>query len=503
MRSVTLLALAVAAGTAAGQPGREPPLAGTPFRVTRVEPAPIHLPPVVSPSLKILTQPAVHTELSLTPRQKAIVEALNGGWEVSPKTWEVGTFGLVTPEMGRAAVMQHTKNFLENGLSKDQRSRLDQIVFQLREREFGAYAAFAMAARDLGLRDEQLEDVANLKGERVLEIAKHVTSGERFEKVKERVTATNGETFEKMAEMLTKTQRERLKEMRGSPFAGQVNFGQVTRDAPTWIYPSELFGLYDFELRYLLSTRMRAELDLTADQREKLILSADVWDSEYQKRGLSVEKAGELHDLTAKALDEILTPRQRSRFHQLMARRRLDIGGLEAASGYPAVVAALKIVPNQLQALKNRRTAADVLTKTEMTSLEAFFGQPLKDPDDVSDPIMARLVRLKQAEQTARKAAGSFAAVARSFLVISDRLKLSDKQITRLRELAEDEAKIMELIQKELDFADTPPVVGSTRSLTSANVVASRFKESIEEQCFNVLDAQQQSTARRIFGVKR
>ena len=493
MRPVTLLALVAAAGTANGQARRELP----------PPPPSIHLPPVVSPSLKLLTQPAVQTELGLTPRQKEAAEALNSAWTITPRAWEFGTLGLVTPEMGRAAVMKRTKDFLDNGLLKTQRERLDQLVFQLREREFGAYAAFAMAARDLGLRPEQVEDVTNLKGLRVQEIAKHVTSGDRFEKVKERVTATNGDTFERMTEMLTKSQRERLKEMRGMPFAGTVDFSPVARDGPSSIYPSELYGLYDFELRHLTSAKVRTELELTADQRERLILAADEWDSEYHKRGLSVEKAGELHDLTAKALAEILTPKQQTRFHQLMARRRLEVGASEAACGYPAVVAALKITPMQLAALKDRKPAADVLTKTELTSLEAFLGQPLKDPDDVNDPILARLVRLKQAEQAARKAAGSFAAVARSFLVISDRLKLTDKQITRLRELADDEPKIMELIQRELDFADTPPVIGSTRSLTSANVVASRFKESIEEQCWNVLDAQQQSTARRIFGVKR
>ena len=54
------------------------------------------------------------------------------------------------------------------------------------------------------------------------EITKHVTSGERYEKMKAKVSATNGETFEKMAEMLSRAQRERLKELKGKPFLGKV-----------------------------------------------------------------------------------------------------------------------------------------------------------------------------------------------------------------------------------------------------------------------------------------
>ena len=41
-----------------------------------------------------------------------------------------------------------------------------------------------VAAGDLGLRADQKDDVHTLKSLRVEEIAKHVTSGDRFEKIK-------------------------------------------------------------------------------------------------------------------------------------------------------------------------------------------------------------------------------------------------------------------------------------------------------------------------------
>ena len=142
--------------------------------------------------------------------------------------------------MLRAAANQRMADFLATGLTKAQRTRLDQILFQLREKEFGRHQAFAMAARDLGLRPDQVEDVQNVKAVRVEEIEKAVTSGKRFEKVKGEVEATNGDTFEKMAEMLTRAQRERLKEMRGKPFVGELPVKNCEAGSPGCPDPASL-----------------------------------------------------------------------------------------------------------------------------------------------------------------------------------------------------------------------------------------------------------------------
>src|SRR5262249_14485616 len=139
----------------------------------------------------------------------------------------LGYVGYVPADVVRAATNERTANFLATGLTKDQRTRLGQIHFQLREKEFGPHLAFAMAARDLGLRADQKEDVSTLKVLRVEEIDKVVTSGKRFEKVKLEVQAANGDTFEKMAEMLSRAQRERLKELRGKPFEGKVDAAEA------------------------------------------------------------------------------------------------------------------------------------------------------------------------------------------------------------------------------------------------------------------------------------
>jgi len=514
LRNVScLIALLWIAGLALAQPAKGiGPTTALPF--VPAVPPPIFLAPVVPPPLKLLTQASVQTEVGLNGRQQRIVEMLNPAWAISPRVWEPGTLWLISPEMGRAAIMQKTKEFFENELTKEKRTRLDQVVFQLREREFGAYAAFAMAARDLGLREDQLEDVTNLKGLRVEEISKHVTSGDRYAKIKDRVSATNGETYEKMTEMLTKSQRERLKEMRGKAFVAPIEREPpIASDKPKPAssdsnYPPALFGVYDFEIRYLLSGSVWTELGIKEDQRASINRGIDEWEAEYaKKKGDPIEKAAELHERTAKSLSDILTPNQRKRFDELMAQRRLFVGGREAVCAYPPVITALKLTPNQLNGLKEGKKVDEVLTKSEVEALDRFLGKPPQFAPSIAEPIMDKAREMKEKRdntlKTARIGEPPQIAFARNLLIISNILKLSDKQITRLRELAEDEPKIMELIQKELDFSDTPPVLGAARSLTSANAVTGQFKSAIEEQCWSVLDAQQQSTARRIYGVKR
>ena len=77
---------------------------------------------------------------------------------------------------------------------------------------------------------------------------------------------------------------------------------------------------------------------------------------------------------------------------------------------------------------------------------------------------------------------------------------MSEDQIKKLRDLAEDEPKVKDLIRRELSLAETPPFAGSTRSLTVDRAVMDKYQAAVEEQCWSVLDAQQQSLARKIFG---
>jgi hypothetical protein len=472
-------------------------------------PAPgVYLAPNIPPNLKLLAQPSVQTDLGLSPQQKADVAALHKAIDLPAWAWEAASLGWITAELGTRIASDRARQYLVTGLTREQRNRLDQIAFQLREREFGAHAAFAMAARNLALRPDQLEDVQYLKGLRVQEIAKHVTSSDRFERVKDRVTATNTDTFDKMAEMLTRTQRERLTALKGQPFTGSIEAAEppVARTkGPAFRYPERLFGAYDFELRYLDSGAVWTEVGIKEDQRASIARALREWEATYLlvKDGPIQNVAG-LHDVTAKALDAILTADQRQRFDELMARRRREAGGPEAACGYPPVVSALKLSPIQLAALNEGETVANVLTKAQYDAFEKVFGKAPESSPSVADPIMekARAAQEKQGAVLPFRQPGSVA-FASSFLLIADRLRLSAEQIKKLRELAEDEPKMLELIQRELSLADTPPVVGAGRNLTSAGRVIDWYKTALEEQCWTVLDPQQQSLARKLFGVKR
>src|SRR5262245_9688716 len=191
-RIATILALALATAAHA-QPARG---VRPPVQWQQVEHA-IFLPPIVSPGWQYLKQSSVRTELSLTAAQKARLDLLVL-LETFPDSLELPSLGLAPTSVVREAVAQVCEDFLTKTLTKEQSARLRQIEFQSKEREFGAHAAFAMSAKDVGLRPDQLQDVTSLKGLRVEEIAKLVTSGERFEKVKPKVEAANGDTYDKM-----------------------------------------------------------------------------------------------------------------------------------------------------------------------------------------------------------------------------------------------------------------------------------------------------------------
>jgi hypothetical protein len=466
----------------------------------------IYLPPIVPPAWQYLKQPSVRAELNLTGAQKARFDLLIHLGKTTG-ILELCSLGLVPTGAIGQALPQARDNFLANTLNKDQRLRLRQIEFQLKEREFGAHAAFAMAARDLGLRPDQIEDVSSLKSLRVEEIAKLVTSGERFEKVKPKVEAANGDTYERMTEMLTRTQRERLKELRGKAFGGKVEFVEsATKEAARRrepAYPAELFGVFDFEIRFLDSLAVRQECGIREDQVESIRRAIAAW--EELRRPLPIDRLGELHETTANSLSELLTPKQRKRFDELMTRRRLGYGGREAACGYPPTATALKLSPVQITKLKGGESAGEVLTHDQGNLLETLLGSPFQLSSNVVDPVNARFRKpglggtIHDPEKPIIAQPTEFA---RKFLVISDRLKLSEEQIKKLRELAEDEPKFFELIQRELSYADTPPVVGSGRGFTPAAAVADQYREAVEEQCLKVLDDQQKSIARQILGLR-
>jgi hypothetical protein len=482
-RVLGMLPVLVLPATAAGQ-------YGTPT---------IYVGPIVPPAFRLLAEPAVQTEVGLTEAQKTAADQIRRVWAVGSEGLWFGTVGYVPADLLRNALGQRTVDYLATGLTKEQRTRLDQIHFQLREKEFGAHMAFAMAARDLGLRRDQLDDVHSLKAQRIEEIDKSVTSGKRFEKIKTDVQATNGDTFEKMAEMLSRTQRERLKAMRGKEFVvpqgGPKPAAKVT-DVPPARYSATNVGYYDLELTYCTLPSVVAELKLNETQVKAL---SAAWNDAAGELGVSEGRVRRgwvdtVHSRTEKVLDQQLTKQQRARFDQIMMQRRAKVSP-EAICTYPAAIGTLKMTPIQLQQLSGGKRLAEVLSKDQLTAYDKLLGAPfvlpsIKDdylpaPAPVPDPAVKPHVPY---------------AVARDFLVLTNRLNLTEAQVKKLRELAEDEPKIRELIQKELALDDTPPVAGSGRAITTVSVVTDHYRATVEQHCWDVLEPAQQSTARKIFG---
>lgn len=450
----------------------------------------INLAPIVPASIRLLDYASVRDDVGLSPRQKEKFDSLQTAWSISAQAWVAASIVWITPEIARTAIDQHTRDFLTKELTAAQRKRLEQIEFQLKEREYGAHAAFSMAAGDLGLRSDQMDDVKTLKGLRVEEITKHVISGERFVKVKGKVEATNGDTFEKMTEMLSRAQRERLTELKGKGFGGKIDYTQPTTKLSP-MYPPGLFGMYDLELRYVTNPFVRSELKITDAQAKNLDSAESEWLRDVKDGRIVPSMIDSQHQLTERTLAEHLTREQRTRFGQIMMQRRALVSP-EAMCGHPAAVAALKLSPIQIGQLRDGKLIADVLSSSQMKTREQLLGTPFVLPKIFSDPYVS-VVKQNQIDTTENS-------YARSFLLLANRIKLDDKQVAKLRELAEDEPKIIELIERELSLADTPPVVGSGRCLTAVGAVTDIYKVAVEEQCWNVLDAAQQSLARKILG---
>src|SRR5205814_10272740 len=122
----------------------------------------------------------------------------------------------------------------------------------------------------------------------------------------------------KMTEMLTKRQREQLKGMRGKVFhlPDSVEPPLAVARPPMRKpgYPPELFGSYDFEIRYLWALMVWHELG-TSDKQDELIKKAvEEWDDAYAGlRAPGIENVAAMHERTERALKDTLTAKQRKR----------------------------------------------------------------------------------------------------------------------------------------------------------------------------------------------
>jgi hypothetical protein len=300
-----------------------------------------------------------------------------------------------------------------------------------------------------------------------------------------------------MAEMLTRTQRERLKKRRGKPFDRWLESVEPPTASPLRPkYAGPVVGMYDLELNYIVQPTVRTELKLTGTQTDVLLKARDDSMEGIESGKVRDGWAEKVHDMTDKAL-AVLSPEQRARFDQAMLQRRARISR-EALAGHPAAVAALKLTPIQLGDLKAGKSVEEVLSRDQLAKIDKLVGEEFPLPQFVVDDYLSAARRLKPADTAIRS--DPHVTAARDFLRLANRLNLKDDQLKRLRELAEDEPKIRELIRKELSLDDTPPVAGAGRAVTPVAVVTELYREAVERQCWDVLDAQQQSAAKKVFG---
>ncbi len=459
----------------------------------RADNAEIRVAPLVPPPLRLLVAPAVQAEVKLTDKQKESFAALAASWELSADSLRHRALGWRHGTDGIAEVEARTREFWKNDLTEAQAIRLRQIHFQVTERQLGEHGAVAAAGRQLGLRPDQDDEVTELKFARVDEVAKLVTSGDRYATVRTKVTAANSDTYEKMAEMLTRTQRERLKNLRGPVLDKAFQIESVERKSNPR-YPPALFGRYDLELRYLTEPAIRRELKVTEEQSKELDTESKSFERDLNhNNGFSFVHLGSLpnfNDWTSRVLSESLNPAQRERLGQIMMQRRARAGP-EAMCGHPDAVKALKLTQVQSNKLSEGQSVAEVLTRDQLAAREGLLGKPFEMPPGIDDPILP----LNEAP-----IAWLPDVAARKFLWIGRQLRLTEDQIRRLKELADEEPKMRELIDSELGYSFAQSVGRAQGNRSAANEVQSKYKDVVEAQCQKVLDEKQRSLARQILG---
>ncbi len=229
---------------------------------------------------------------------------------------------------------------------------------------------------------------------------------------------------------------------------------------------------------------------LSAQQKEAFAVAFVEVSAGFAGRKVEPEWRDEIQAATERLLKKGLSAAQRARFDQIMMQRRARVSP-EAVCSHPAAIAALKLTPIQVQQLAAGKKLADVLTRDQVAGYDKLLGEPAERPR-FDDPYLLPNVLVRKVElPTAR---------GRDFLLFSDRLNLTETQVKKLRDLAEDEPKIRELIQHELAFDTTAPVAGAGRAQTAAAVVAEHFQATVEQQCWDVLEPIQQSIARKLVG---
>jgi hypothetical protein len=445
-----------------------------------------------------LEQPTVRDEIKLTKRQIEELEKIKAVWaETARKT------NFVDDDELRKKLTQTIPKQIDETLTAAQVLRLRQIVLRHCEREKGLPAAVATVANDLELTLQQRERFEAMRRKRAETVVEHLTSGERFTAIRLKVFESNNEHVEEFKRLLTEAQRAKLTALLGEPFKGEIRLKQpeAVRPTPiTSVYREKLFDSYALEAEFLINESVQKELQMSDDQIRK----AKEFHVEWSKRFEEGKKAEpdlakvlqSLDLLVTKELKGILDKRgQRERFISIMVQHRQKAGGLAAACGYPEVADAIGLSVAQSLSLRAGKPPDEVLSGKQRDTYARIVGLPFKGELRIDDPFAAP----KKVEAPAFKPAvvpvfdERKLHLAGYMIDNAKQLKLTDEQIARLKEIAEDAPKLKELLHRELSNLPPSTDLATLRNASPEAGAVNHYRKAIVEQCLEVLDEKQRS----------
>ncbi|MFO0879421.1 MAG: hypothetical protein U0840_18905 [Gemmataceae bacterium] len=285
---------------------------------------------------------------------------------------------------------------LDKLLTPEQKQRLEQIGRQQQLRVGEEFATRSKLGEVLGVTDEQRKAYAAANAARAAAVLKAVGSGDPLEKVKGAVEAAGQARIAAIEKILNAEQVAKKQAWIGKPFTGSVStpFGRrETSGMPNSVTTLRklLFGKYSAELVTLTrAPKLREELKLTQEQVTQLNEAARALREKFPTQGtfsvLQDSVAGEKlradrSAFVAKALADILTKEQRTRFHELLIQQAEAARGTPAlvlrsgAVSIPGVAEAIKLTVEQKKRILDGTPEADVLTDNQKATLKTLRGK--------------------------------------------------------------------------------------------------------------------------------
>jgi hypothetical protein len=353
-------------------------------RVTRIGPGPWYTPP----SIRDTVTRDVQKELKLSEEQKAALAELRARWR---------TF---RPEDDLSREVQKRKldqllaeidQRVGQVLTPFQRKRLEQLHYQ---RSFPWSDDRSELGKALGITEEQRQKYSEASFAYYEAVARAVLHADRPSDATSDLEAAEAKFDTAVPAILTPHQRVRRRELHGDWFLGGVGgfrapwsgFSLVERRSLT-------FGKYGTELARLTQHKLlRDELNLSEDQSRQARAAIIEIDTRIPPRDLPEDgEDAKLMDrylsdrsvLIAKALNDILSREQLSRFRQIVLQQleagvRVDfIGQSPTPAIYPGVAEAIRLTSPQKDRLLSGDKPANVLSDDQNRAIKKMLGAPV------------------------------------------------------------------------------------------------------------------------------